>query len=198
MVRPMFRRKFLQLAAFGLVAPAFGLGGCAMRQYSYPADFQSVSLHRGGYALATGDRLRVIVFGQDNLSNIYAVDSQGRISMPLIGSVDVLGHPTQHVERSIESRLRAGFLREPKVSVEVDAYRPFFILGEVTASGQYPFVNGMTVQNAVAIAGGFSPRGDRHVARISRRINGELVHANVPPTEPVMPGDTITILERWF
>lgn len=198
MVRPMLRRKFLAVATLGVVVPALLAGGCASRQYSYPADFQMVSLQRSGYALATGDRLRVIVFGQDNLSNIYAVDSQGRISMPLIGSIEVIGRATHDVERVIESRLRQGFLREPKVSVEIDAYRPFFILGEVAASGQYPFVNGMTVQTAVAIAGGYSPRGDRWVARISRFVNGELVTANVPPTEPVMPGDTITILERWF
>lgn len=192
----MDRRSFLGIAVLGAASGL--LAGCAARQYSYPADFQQPSLQRGSYALATGDRLRVIVFGQDNLSNIYAVDSLGRISMPLIGSVDVIGKTTQHVERAVEGRLRAGFLREPRVSVEVDAYRPFFILGEVTASGQYPFVNGMTVQMAVAIAGGFTPRGDRFVADIQRMVHGQLVQARVPMSEPVMPGDTITILERWF
>ncbi len=198
MVCPMLRRSFLKLSLLGVAAPALLAGGCATRQISYPADFANLSLQRGSYALAPGDRLRVIVFGQDNLSNVYAVDSQGRISMPLIGSVEVIGRTTQHAERSIEAKLRAGFLREPRVSVEVDAYRPFFILGEVTASGQYPFVNGMTVQTAVAIAGGFTPRGDRHVARVSRFVNGELVHATVPMSETVMPGDTVTVLERWF
>ncbi len=173
------------------------LGGCAAQHHGY-AEFASETVDRAPYLLSTGDRLRVIVFGQDNLSNVYAVDSQGRISMPLIGAVDVVGRTAGQLERSIEGRLRGGFLREPKVSVEVDAYRPFFILGEVTSSGQFPYVNGMTVQTAVAIAGGFTPRGDRHVAVISRQINGEIVTGKVALTQPVLPGDTITIRERWF
>jgi polysaccharide biosynthesis/export protein len=173
-------------------------GACAPRHHEYAAEFMTEHAHRGVYILSTGDRLRVIVFGQDNLSNVYAVDAQGRISMPLIGAVDAQGRTTHQLERQIESRLRAGFLREPKVSVEVDAYRPFFILGEVATSGQYPYVNGMTVQTAVAIAGGFSPRADRHVAVITRQVNGEIVTGKVPLTQPVLPGDTITVRERWF
>jgi polysaccharide export outer membrane protein len=190
----MRRRTFLALAVGGLA-----MGGCARHHgYETVGDVFGDSSFKGPYQLATGDRLRVIVFGQDNLSNVYAVDSQGRISMPLIGAVDATGRTTQQLERAIEGRLRGGFLREPKVSVEVDAYRPFFILGEVTASGQYPFVNGMTIQTAIAIAGGFTPRADRHVAVISRHVNGEFVTAKAPITQPVMPGDTITIRERWF
>jgi len=150
------------------------------------------------YQLASGDRLRVIVFGQDNLSNVYAVDGSGRISMPLIGAVEVQGRTTQQLERAIEAKLRGGYLREPKVSVEVDAYRPFFVLGEVTNSGQFPFVNGMTVQTAVAIAGGFTPRGQRNYAEVTRLMDGQLVTGTVPVTYPVRPGDTIVIKERWF
>lgn len=186
--------RHLILAA---VISGLALGACAPR-YEYAGEFAGGHEVRAPYQLATGDRLRVIVFGQDNLSNVYAVDSQGRISMPLIGAVDATGRTTGQLERQIEGRLRGGFLREPKVSVEVDAYRPFFILGEVTSSGQFPYVNGMTVQTAVAIAGGFTPRGDRHVAIISREVNGEILTGKVPLTQPVLPGDTITIRERWF
>lgn len=188
----MSRKLILAVAVTGLV-----LGACAQR-HEYAGEFASTHEGRAPYQLSTGDRLRVIVFGQDNLSNVYAVDSQGRVSMPLIGAVDATGRTTAQLERQIEGRLRSGFLREPKVSVEVDAYRPFFILGEVAASGQFPYVNGMTVQTAVAIAGGFTPRGDRHVATISRQLNGEMMVGNVPLTQPVLPGDTITIRERWF
>ncbi len=174
------------------------LGACAPRHHELLGEFSSTAEPQGPYQLATGDRLRVIVFGQDNLSNIYAVDSQGRISMPLIGAVEATGRTTGQLERALEAKLRGGFLREPKVSVEVDAYRPFFILGEVAASGQFPFVNGMTVQTAVAIAGGFTPRGDRYTAVITRQVNGEIITGKVPFTQPVLPGDTITIRERWF
>ena len=118
--------------------------------------------------MASGDRLRVIVFGQDSLTNSFNVDGAGNVAMPLIGSVHVLGLTTTQAAGAIAARLRAGYLREPKVSVEVAAFRPFFVLGEVTTSGQYPFVNGMTAQTAVAIAGGFSPRGDQSGVDLTR------------------------------
>lgn len=150
------------------------------------------------YTLASGDRLRIIVFGQESLSNIYAVDGAGRITMPLIGNVSVAGSTTQNVARGIEAQLRNGYIREPKVTVEVEAYRPFFILGEVTAAGQFPFVNGMTVQTAVAIAGGFTPRAARRGAEITRVMDGRPTTVSVPITYPLKPGDTIVIKERWF
>lgn len=178
-----------------VLAVALTAGACAPR---YADSDYALAQPSGPYRLASGDRLRVIVFGQDNLSNIYAVDGSGRISMPLIDSVEAQGRTTQQLERAIEAKLRAGYLREPKVSVEVDAYRPFFVLGEVTNSGQFPFVNGMTVQTAVAIAGGFTPRGQRSSAEVTRQIDGQLVTASVPITYPVQPGDTIVIKERWF
>ena len=170
-------------------------GACAPR---FVASEYALAQQSGPYRLASGDRLRVIVFGQDNLSNIYAVDGSGRISMPLIDSVEAQGRTTQQLEKAIEAKLRGGFLREPKVSVEVDAYRPFFVLGEVTNSGQFPYVNGMTVQTAVAIAGGFTPRGQRAYAEVTRQVEDQLVTASVPITYPVQPGDTIVIKERWF
>ncbi len=183
--------RFLPLA----LAAAMAASACAPRYVE--ADY-AVSQPSGPYRLASGDRLRIIVFGQDNLSNIYAVDGAGRISMPLIDSIDAQGRTTQQLERAIEGKLRGGFLREPKVSVEVDTYRPFFVLGEVTNSGQFPYVNNMTVQTAVAIAGGFTPRGQRASAELTRTVDGRVVTATVPITYPVQPGDTIVIRERWF
>lgn len=170
------------------------LGGCAVTQPTalYDAQFNQP------YALASGDRVRVLVFGQDAISNSYSVDGVGQISMPLIGPVQAAGLSDRALEHAIEGKLRNGFLREPKVSVEVEAYRPFFMLGEVTASGQYPYINGMTVQNAVAVAGGFTPRAQQSGASITRIIDGRAYTAQVPVTQPVRPGDTITIRERFF
>ena len=150
------------------------------------------------YTLASGDRLRVIVFGQDALSNSYSVDGSGHISMPLVGLVPAQGRSTHDLERELEARLRGGFLREPKVSVEVEAFRPFFVLGEVTPAGQYPFVGGMTVQTAVAIAGGFGPRAARERADLTRFVDGYPVSRSVDMSQPVHPGDTITVRERFF
>jgi polysaccharide export outer membrane protein len=150
------------------------------------------------YTLDSGDRLRVVVFGQDGLSNTYIVDATGRIHMPLIGAVSARGCTTAQLARAIADKLRNGFVREPHVAVEVEIYRPFFILGEVVAPGQYPFVPNMTVETAVAIAGGFTPRAYRYDMEISRSASGVTARQKVPRIAPVRPGDTVTVLERWF
>lgn len=150
------------------------------------------------YTLASGDKMRILVFGQESLSNIYAVDDAGRISMPLIGAVPVSGHTAAQAEADIANRLRSGFLREPHVSIEIEQYRPFFVLGEVAQSGQFPFVNRLTAQTAVAIAGGFSPRAVRDEVEVTRLIDGKRVTGFVPISAAIRPGDTILVKERWF
>jgi polysaccharide biosynthesis/export protein len=155
-------------------------------------------LREGPYTLDSGDRLRVVVFGQDGLSNSYVVDVSGHIAIPLIGSVSARGLTTDELSNRISERLRQGFIREPHVAVEIEAYRPFFILGEVTQPGQYPYVADMTVETAVAIAGGFGPRAFRREVTLTRMINGQQVRMKVPVTCPIRPGDTVNVHERWF
>lgn len=184
-----------RILGFALAVGLAVLSGCSSAHYG--ADALRTAIN-APYQLASGDRLRVIVFGQDNLSNSFSVDGAGNIAMPLIGLVHAQGLTTAELGRSIEARLRQGFLREPSVSVEVEAYRPFFVLGEVTTAGQYPFVNGMTVQNAIAVAGGFTPRGEQDSVDITRMMGGRPVTASVPVTFPVRPGDTIQVRERFF
>ena len=150
------------------------------------------------YTLNTGDRLRIVVFGQEGLTNSYVVDAQGKISMPLIGMIEARAHTAEELSHLIADRLRRGFIREPHVSIEVEIYRPFFILGEVTAPGQYPYVPNMTIETAVAIAGGFTPRAYRWDIHLDRPASGGVVRRTVPPLTRVRPGDTIVIKERWF
>jgi polysaccharide export outer membrane protein len=150
------------------------------------------------YTLDSGDRLRITVYGQDGLSNTYIVDASGRITMPFIGPVSARGCTTTQLARVIADRLRNGYIREPHVAIEVETYRPFFILGEVAFPGQYPYVANMTVETAIAIAGGFSPRAKRDAVDLSRPHDGQIVKGNVPMYTPVRPGDTITVAERWF
>ncbi|HLA20623.1 MAG TPA: polysaccharide biosynthesis/export family protein [Pseudolabrys sp.] len=150
------------------------------------------------YTLDAGDRLRIVVFGQDGLTNSYAVDTAGRVAMPLIGTVPARGLTTAEFARAISARLRQGYMREPHVAVEIEAHRPFFIIGEVLAPGQYPYVANMTVETAVAIAGGFTPRAQRTTVDLSRPFSGGIARANVPVIAPVRPGDTIVVAERWF
>jgi polysaccharide export outer membrane protein len=152
----------------------------------------------GPYTLDTGDKLRIVVFGQDTLSNTYLVDAASAISMPLIGNVTARDQTTAALAASIKSRLAQGFIREPSVAVEVELYRPFFVLGEVTYPGQYPYVPHMTVENAIAIAGGFTPRAKKSKVAVTRRYQGVPAKFTLPLQYKVRPGDVITVSERWF
>ncbi|AMN45484.1 polysaccharide biosynthesis/export family protein [Rhodoplanes sp. Z2-YC6860] len=152
----------------------------------------------GPYKLDSGDRLRIVVFGQDTLSNNYTVDAQGHINMPLIGSVPARGSTTAQLSGAITSRLKQSFIRDPSVAVDVETYRPFFVLGEVTFPGQYPYVPNMTVENAIAIAGGFTPRAYKDTVKVTRQVQGSETRYELQPPMPVRPGDTITVTERWF
>ncbi|MGE3917016.1 MAG: polysaccharide biosynthesis/export family protein [Hyphomicrobiaceae bacterium] len=126
----------------------------------------------GPYLLDTGDKLRVFVYGQPNLSRLYTVDHGGAISLPLIGRVASRGLTTYQLEARIKASLGAKYVKDPEVTVDVAQNRPFFILGEVRTAGQYPYVSGMTVRSAVAIAGGYSERAEQRKIQITRRIKG--------------------------
>ena len=152
----------------------------------------------GPYTLDTGDKLRVVVFGQDALSNSYTVDAQGNVALPLVGAVTARGITTEQLAGSITARLKQSYLRDPSVAVEVEVYRPFFVLGEVTYPGQYPFVPNMTVENAIAIAGGFTPRAYRDKVTVTRKVQGVPGRMTLPLRYPLRPGDTIEVGERWF
>ena len=152
----------------------------------------------GGYRLDAGDKLRVVVYGQEGLTNTYAIDAAGSITMPLIGQVPARGRSPASLAAQITARLRNGYIREPSVAVEIESYRPFFILGEVQAPGQYPYVPNMTVESAVAIAGGFSPRAKRDMVTLTHTdANGAARYA-VPLGTSLAPGDTVLVGERWF
>jgi polysaccharide export outer membrane protein len=150
------------------------------------------------YHLDAGDRLRVVVYGQEGLTNTYAIDAGGSITIPLIGAVPAGGRTTAGLATAIAAKLRNGFIRDPSVAVEIEAYRPFFILGEVAAPGQYPYVPNMTVESAVAIAGGFSPRARRDRVTVTHTDASGTARFVVPPGTPINPGDTVLVGERWF
>ncbi len=150
------------------------------------------------YRLDTGDVVRVDVFEQGNLSRLYRIDGGGFVAMPLIGSVMARGLTTRALEQEIAEKLRRSYLRDPKVTVEISTHRPFYILGEVRNSGQYPYVLGMTVETAVAIAGGYTPRANQRKVMVIRKLGGKLVRSYVPNNYQIKPGDTLKIVERLF
>jgi polysaccharide export outer membrane protein len=151
-----------------------------------------------GYQLDAGDKLRVVVYGQDGLTNTYTIDAAGSITMPLIGQVPARGRSPAKLAAEIAGRLRNGYIREPSVAVEIESYRPFFILGEVQAPGQYPYVPNMTVESAIAIAGGFSPRARRDLVTVTHTDATGVGRYVVPLGTALGPGDTVQVGERWF
>ena len=151
-----------------------------------------------GYQLGNGDRIQVTVFGEQALSGQYLVDGTGNIAMPLISQVPVGGLTAAEAQQTIAQQLRNGYLRRPNVAVQVVNYRPFFILGEVRRSGQYPFVSGMNIQTAIAIAGGFTPRARTSKFKVSRPGLQGTQEMLLKPSARVMPGDTIVVSERFF
>lgn len=163
-----------------------------------PPGPQAVADSDGPYLLDSGDKLRVFVYGQPNLSRVYTVDHVGMITVPLIGAVKARGLSTFDLEGVIRRRLGSEFVRNPQVTVDVQQNRPFFILGEVRNAGQFPYVSGMTVQTAIAIAGGYSERASDRSFRVTRRINGYVEQIEAPSDYVVKPGDTIFVYERFL
>lgn len=150
------------------------------------------------YALGSGDEIRVTVFGEADLSGTFVVDGKGMIAMPLIGEVKVGKLPLRSVENLIETKLKEGFLKKPQVSLEVLNFRPFYILGEVKLPGSYPYVDGMSVLEAVAVAGGFTYRAKKELVEVRRGEEGAKTEIKLPVDARVQPGDVIRIEERFF
>lgn len=151
-----------------------------------------------GYTLGPGDKLKVTVFGHDDLSGEFDVDGDGLVSLPLVGSVKLGGETIAQAERTIIDVLKPDYLKNPSVSVQVLNYRPFYIIGEVNDPGSYPYVNGLTVLEAVAIAGGFTHRAKESRMTIKRAMDPTKTEEDVKPDSLVLPGDVIEVPERFF
>lgn len=171
------------------------LAGCASYRPVAPAFHAAITKP---YVLDAGDRIRITVFEQDGLSNVYSVDQAGYIAFPLVGAVAARGRTAQQIEGDLAQKLRGGYLRDPDVSVEIDRYRPIFVMGEVGAAGQYSYVPGMTVHKAIAAAGGYSARAYQANVDITRDINGKVMTGRVLTSDPILPGDTVYVRERLF
>ena len=150
------------------------------------------------YRLGTGDRLKVTVFGHEDLSGEFTVSEMGTASLPLVGGLALGGLTLLEAEQTILDALKPDYLLDPKIGVEVLNYRPFYILGEVNSPGSYPYVNGMTVNEAVAIGGGFTHRAKKNEMVVIRASDSAKSETPVSVTDPVLPGDVIKVLERFF
>lgn len=184
--------RIIVLAVLGAI---FLIGGCSSYRPAPDAFHKAINQP---YILGAGDQVRITVYDQQGLTNNYSVDQAGYIAFPLVGSIAAKGHTSKQLEAEIAQKLREGYLRNPDVSVEISQYRPIFVMGEVGASGQYSYVPGMTVQKAIAVAGGFSARALQDNVDVTREINGKVVTGRVSTSDPVVPGDTIYVRERLF
>ena len=182
-------------AACLIAAVCLLLAGCLAEPRPSP-EFSSIAALP--YRLDSGDKLRVTVFGQESLTGSYSVDGSGNLAIPLIGSVRARGATTTELRARVAGLLARDYLRQPDVSIEIEAYRPFFILGEVKNPGQYPYVNGMSVQTAVAIAGGYTPRARTDAVEITRNFGNQPQVGYAHVYAAVRPGDTINVQERFF
>jgi protein involved in polysaccharide export with SLBB domain len=149
------------------------------------------------YTLGSGDRLKITVFGEDDLSGEFQLDGSGHISFPLIGEVQARGLTMRQLEHKLVEKLLEGYLVDPRISLEVLNYRPFYILGEVRKPGMYEYVSGINLHNAVAMAGGYTHRARRNRAEITRS-NPEAVIRDADHSTVILPGDIINIRERFF
>lgn len=152
---------------------------------------------RTAYLLGTGDKLRLIVYGEQDLSGEFDVTGTGKVSLPLIGQVQASGLTLEQFEQEVGDKLTQGYLTNPKVSAEVLNYRPFYIMGEVDKPGQYPYSSDMTVLNAVAVAGGFTYRAQTGSVFITRGDGKEAQYQATQQTK-VLPGDVVRVPERFF
>lgn len=177
------RSKFLRLAAGALMVP--------LVMAAAPARAQA------GYRLGAGDKIKVTVFGEEDASGEYEIDATGAISVRLIGRLQVKGLTVSEVEQALIEQYRGrGFFKNPRISIELTNLRPFFILGEVEKRGSYPYVNGLTIAQAVAIAGGYTYRASR--GRITIQRVGAPHEEPAKENDPVYPGDIIRVPERFF
>jgi polysaccharide export outer membrane protein len=153
----------------------------------------------GPYTLGAGEEVRVVVFGQTQLTGEFTVNDRGAISVPLLGDIPASGETTDALAQNIATALEdKKILLNPSVSVQVVQYRPVFILGEVVKPGQYPYEPGMTALTLVAIAGGFTYRAQTGYISVLRKVDGHVVEGRAPRGEEILPGDVVTIFERYF
>jgi polysaccharide export outer membrane protein len=150
------------------------------------------------YKLGSGDQVRITVFGQQDLSGEFQVDGSGSVALPLIGNVQAGGSTVRELEKRIAAKLRPDYLKNPRVNIEVLNYRPFYIIGEVQKPGSYAFVNGMTVVNAVALAGGYTYRARENEVLVTRANDPERRKQRAGHDTVVLPGDVIEVPERFF
>jgi protein involved in polysaccharide export with SLBB domain len=169
--------------------------GIAAASYAGPGPLRGSD---GPYKLGPGDRVRIKVYDDVNLTDQYEVNSAGFVSIPLVGSVRASGLTTAQLERVIADRMKGKLAQDPKINVEIASYAPFYIYGEVKKAGMYPYQPGLTVADAIATAGGLTYRADERTVYLQRAGSPQQQAVRLDVPQRVFPGDNIRIAERMF
>ncbi len=193
------KTRLVRLAVIAIVA---AVGACA--EGGGPATERSSGLRNANvgeqriYRLGVGDKVKVLVFGEADLSGSFEINAGGHIAMPLAGDIAAKGLSPTGLKEAIVRRLSDGYLKNPKVSVEVLTYRPVFVHGEVKLGGEFAFKHGLKIRDAIAVAGGYTYRANQSYVLITREDDPREVRIDLPNGFMVMPGDNIRVPERFF
>ena len=191
----MIRTSFV---CSGLLAAALLLSGCASRTLTQDEQQSLSTAATAAPKLQPGDKIRVTVFGEDKLSGEYELDQSGQISLPLAGTVPAMGLTQTELEQALAYKLRSQYLKNPKVTVTIATLRPFYVMGEVTKPGEYPYKSGLNVLTAMAVAGGPTYRASRTTVQIQRLGETNMREYPISASVPILPGDVIKVPERYF
>ena len=172
------------------------LAGCASTTSRLPP--LPATAAGSAYLLGAGDTLKITVFGEDDLSGMFKIADNGEVAIPLVGQVLAQGLSLPDFQKKLSAALNVKAVKSPDVTVQIDAYRPFFILGEVKNPGSYPYVPDMTVLTAVAIAGGFTFRASEDEVSVTRKTNGVAKESRASRDARILPGDVVFVFERHF
>ena len=198
LIRLLYRWSSTNFKRALFIAPVlFVVAGCSGIPGAAPPAAQTQE-PAAEYTLGTGDRLRLTVFNEPTLSGEFEVDASGVISVPLIGNIKALGETPRGLEQAISTKLASGYMRDPRVNIEVLKYRPFYIIGEVAKPGEYPYRNGMNLMSAVAVAGGFTYRANDQTVYIRRAGKDQEYSYPATTVTMVYPGDIVRVPERLF
>lgn len=190
--------ELMNRATAAAVVAALMVAACADGGMAPPANFATGPQGLGRvYRLGIGDKLKVAVFGEENLSGPAEVNAFGNVSLPLIGEVPAKGQSIAEFRETVARRLADGYLKNPKVTVEITNYRPIYVHGEVKSGGEFPFKTGLKVRDAIATAGGYTYRANEGYLVIVREGEEPLKLA-MPSNIDVLPGDNIRVPERYF
>lgn len=185
------------LLACAALAAALGLGACSNTGPAPSFLANAGNSPERAYRLGTGDKLKITVFGEENLSGPAEVSAQGTVALPLAGEIPARGQTLGQFRDTVTRKLANGFLKNPKVTIEIANYRPIYVHGEVKNGGEFQFKSGLNLRDAIAMAGGYTYRADQNVIYISRDGQPEAA-LSLSGNVTVLPGDNIRIPERFF